>query len=68
MAVMCSCRQLQEEAGPELDQRCLLVLLLVLERCRGQDSFFAPYCNILPATYGEQRKEALLLPQQGIYL
>jgi hypothetical protein len=35
-----------------LDQRSLLVLLLVLESCRGQDSFFAPYCDILPTSYG----------------
>jgi hypothetical protein len=46
-------RRLQAEAGPALDQRSLLVLLLVLERCRGSDSFFAPYVLILPTEYGE---------------
>lgn len=45
-------RQLQEEAGPVLDQRSLLVLLLVLEKCRGQASFFAPYVDLLPPSYG----------------
>jgi hypothetical protein len=29
------------------------VLLLVLERCRGTISFFAPYVDMLPAEYGE---------------
>lgn len=46
-------RQLQAEVGPVLDQRSLLVLLLVLEKSRGSGSFFAPYCDMLPDSYGE---------------
>jgi hypothetical protein len=35
------------------DQRSLLVLLLVLERAKGQASAFAPYIDMLPQQYGE---------------
>jgi hypothetical protein len=44
---------LQAEVGTEvLDQRSLLVLFLVLERCRGAASAYAPYINMLPLEYG----------------
>jgi hypothetical protein len=47
-------RQLQQELGPVLlDQRSLLVLLLVLERARADASRFAPYIAMLPRCYGE---------------
>jgi hypothetical protein len=36
-----------------VDLRVMLVLLLVVERCRGQASRWSPYLNILPASYGE---------------
>lgn len=45
-------RALRHEAGGELDQRCLLVLALVLERCRGDTSAWAPYIAMLPEAYG----------------
>lgn len=35
-----------------MDQRSLLVLLLVIERARGSSSFWAPYINMLPQQYG----------------
>jgi hypothetical protein len=44
--------RLVEEAGPELDGRNLLVLLLLLERCRGPASLWAPYVSFLPEQYG----------------
>ena len=36
-----------------LDMRSLLVLLLVVERCRGPASFWYPYISFLPETYGK---------------
>lgn len=49
-----SCRSLLQEVGSQvLDQRSLLVLLLLLERCKGQQSAFAPYIDLLPQTYGK---------------
>jgi len=44
---------LQEEDGAALDARSLLVLQLVVERCRGAGSRWAPYVSFLPAAYGE---------------
>lgn len=56
-AVVCMCRQLHVELGGStvLDQRCLLVLLLVLERCKGSTSAFAPYIDMLPTSYGTRQ-------------
>jgi hypothetical protein len=36
-----------------LDMRSLLVLLLVVERCKGRASSWHPYISFLPETYGE---------------
>jgi hypothetical protein len=42
------------EVGPgAIDQRSLLVLLLVVERAKGKASFFARYIDMLPQQYGE---------------
>lgn len=45
-------KALQHEAGSDLDQRCCLVLALVLQRCRGAASAWAPYIAMLPQCYG----------------
>ena len=43
---------LQAEAAGELDKRCMLCLLLILEKVKGQGSKWAPYIDFLPAVYG----------------
>jgi hypothetical protein len=49
------------EVGPAaIDQRSLLVLLLVLERAKGQASRFAPYVDMLPQQYGESVQPAVV--------
>ena len=45
-------RRLREEAGPALDKRLVLCLLLLVERARGAASAWAPYVNVLPSSYG----------------
>jgi len=42
-------RALRAEAGPGLDARAALCLLLLLERARGPASAWAPYVDVLPA-------------------
>jgi len=49
-------RALRAEAGPGLDARAALCLLLLLERARGPASAWAPYVDVLPDTYGAQRR------------
>ncbi|CAG9460311.1 unnamed protein product [Pedinophyceae sp. YPF-701] len=44
-------RALAREEGASLDARFLLSLLLLVERCRGAESFWAPYVAVLPRTY-----------------
>ena len=46
-------KRLLDEVGKELDERYLLCLTLLIERCKGSDSVWAPYIDILPKTFGE---------------
>ncbi|KAK9827954.1 hypothetical protein WJX81_000191 [Elliptochloris bilobata] len=46
-------RALRSEAGPALDRRMALVLLLLVERARGAASAWAPFIRILPASYDD---------------
>ena len=43
---------LRAEAGADVDERFLLVLVVLVERLKGQQSRWAPYINHLPAEYG----------------
>ena len=43
----------QEAVGDALDRRWMLCLLLLLERARDKQSFWAQYIDALPRTYGE---------------
>jgi len=49
-------RALRAEAGPDLDARATLCLLLLLERALGPTSAWAPYIDVLPDTYGAPRR------------
>lgn len=51
---------LQAEAAGELDKRCMLCLLLILEKVKGPGSKWGPYIDFLPAAYG-----MLHIPQQA---
>ena len=44
---------MQEAVGDALDRRWMLCLLLLLERARGKQSFWAQYIDVLPRTYSE---------------
>lgn len=50
----------QEAVGDKLDRRWTLCLLLLLERARGAQSFWAAYIDALPTSYS---KPLLKLPQ-----
>ena len=45
-------RALRAETGPELDDRVVLVLTLLLERLKGRQSAWATYIAHLPVEYG----------------
>ena len=53
-------RALCAEAGPDLDERYLLVLVVLVERLRGRQSRWATYIRHLPTDYG-----APMLSQRG---
>ena len=42
---------MQELVGDALDRRWTLCLLLLLEKARGKDSFWAEYIDALPTSY-----------------
>ncbi len=44
---------LQEAVGDDLDRRWTLCLLLLLEKARGVESFWAAYIDALPTSYSK---------------
>ncbi|KAK9823277.1 hypothetical protein WJX72_001533 [[Myrmecia] bisecta] len=42
---------LAAEAGPSLDERFLMCLLMIIERCKGESSLWGPFLAVLPRTY-----------------
>ena len=58
-------RRLREEAGPALDKRLVLCLLLLVERARGAASAWAPYVNVLPTSYSAAPSSSTMLAGQS---
>lgn len=54
-------RALQQQEGTKLDERSILCMLLVLERCRGAASQWAPFISVLPEQYGACQKPIMHL-------
>ena len=55
--------ELQAQAGANLDDRAVLVLLLLAERARGKASPWVTYISNLPSNYGMQSVFQHLLHQ-----
>lgn len=59
-----------EEGEGEVDDRMLMLLFLLIERARGQSSFWAPYLDIMPSKFGTPLcySEEELLELKGTHL